>query len=209
MTITTLGNAIALRDSDTNEHNYRVTLYAIKFAQSINLAPKDIKMLIKGAFLHDVGKIGISDNILLKNGTLNEKEFEIMRSHVNKGVELVDKNSWLEDAKEVILHHHKKYDGSGYPNGVKGENIPTVARIFTIVDVFDALTSQRPYKEAFDYDKSISILKDGANKHFDGKLLHHFIKISKELYTDTRLKSKEELKDELASLSRSYFLSLS
>jgi len=206
MTINTLGNAIALRDSDTNEHNYRVTLYAIKFAQSIGLNNESIKILIKGAFLHDVGKIGISDNILLKNGNLDEEEFEIMRSHVIKGVELVNQNSWLEDAKDVILHHHEKYDGSGYPNNKKAHDIPKVARIFTIVDVFDALTSKRPYKEPFSYEKSIAILKKGNNKHFDGELLNFFIKISNELYLETKSKSKEELKKELDGLIKKYFL---
>jgi HD-GYP domain-containing protein (c-di-GMP phosphodiesterase class II) len=196
MTINTLGNTIALRDSDTNEHNYRVTLYSIKFAQSIDLEPESIKMLIKGAFLHDVGKIGISDNILLKNGSLNKEE----------GVELISKDSWLEDAKDVILYHHEKYDGSGYPNNVQGENIPIIARIFTIVDVFDALTSKRPYKEPYDYEKSINILKEGNNKHFDGELLTLFIKISGELYRYTRLKQKEELKKELDDLIKKYFL---
>ncbi|MCW8895833.1 HD domain-containing phosphohydrolase [Sulfurimonas sp.] len=206
MMITTLGNAIALRDSDTNEHNYRVTLYAIKFAQSINLDHKSIKMLIKGAFLHDVGKIGISDNILLKSGNLDEKEFEIMREHVLKGVELINHNSWLEDAKDVIVYHHERYDGSGYPNKIKGKKIPITARVFAIVDVFDALTSKRPYKEAFDYEKSIEILKDGYDKHFDGELLDIFIKISEKLYKETRLKTKEELKKELDTLIKKYFL---
>lgn len=206
MTINTLGNAIALRDNDTNEHNYRVTLYAIKFAQSIELDQESIKMLIKGAFLHDVGKIGISDNILLKRESLNEEELAIMRNHVIKGVELVNENSWLEDAKDVILNHHEKYDGSGYPNSKKTNDIPLVAKIFTIVDVFDALTSKRPYKEPYTYEKSVDILKEGYNKHFDGDLLNYFLEISNELYTDTRLKSKDELKEELDSLIKKYFL---
>lgn len=206
MTINTLGNAIALRDSDTNEHNYRVTLYAIKFAQTVDLDIENIKVLIKGAFLHDVGKIGISDNILLKNGSLNEEEFKIMRSHVIKGVELINSDSWLEDAKDVILYHHEKYDGSGYPNAIKAKKIPITARIFTIVDVFDALTSKRPYKEPFSYEKSIEILKEGYNKHFDGELLDIFIKISYKLYSDTRAKEKKELKEELETLIKNYFL---
>jgi putative nucleotidyltransferase with HDIG domain len=205
-TVTTLGSAIALRDSDTNEHNYRVTLYAIKFAQVINLDTKSMKMLIKGAFLHDVGKIGISDNILLKNGTLNDEEFEIMRSHVIKGVDLVSTDSWLDDAVDVILNHHEKYDGTGYPNKTKGEDIPKIARVFTIVDVFDALTSKRPYKEPFSYEKSIDILKKGYDTHFDGKLVDLFIQISQQLYDETRLKTKDELKEELSILIKKYFL---
>lgn len=162
--------------------------------------------MIKGAFLHDVGKIGISDNILLKNGTLNDEEFKIMRSHVLKGVELVNQNAWLKDAQDVILNHHEKYDGSGYPNNISANDIPKIARIFTIVDVFDALTSKRPYKEAFSYEDSIKILNEGYNKHFDGALLNSFIKISNKLYQDTRVKTKEELKQELNSLIKKYFL---
>ena len=112
--VSTLGNAIALRDSTTNEHNYRVTIYAITFAKELHLDDTQIKKLIIGAFLHDVGKIGISDSILLKDSKLTNNE-------------------------------------SGYPNKLKGENIPLIARIFTIVDVFDALTSKRPYKEIFSF----------------------------------------------------------
>lgn len=194
-TITTLGNAIALRDSDTNEHNYRVTLYSIKFAQTIGLDDESIKTLIKGAFLHDVGKIGISDNILLKNTHLNEEEFEIMRSHVIKGVKLVSKNSWLEDAKDVILYHHEKYDGSGYLKGLKGEQIPINARIFAIADVFDALTSKRPYKEPFSYEKTKSMMQELSGKHFDPILLDTFFNIVPELYNDIKDKySDDEIK---------------
>ena len=203
--INTLGNAIALRDSDTNEHNYRVTLYAIKLAQETTLDKEDIQKLIKGAFLHDVGKIGISDNILLKNGNLNEEEFNIMSGHVLKGVALVKENSWLKDSTDVILHHHERFDGSGYPNKVKGLNIPKIARLFTIVDVFDALTSRRPYKEPFSYEDSITIIKNGRATHFDPNLVDSFIKISKELYDSTNLKPKEQLKKELDELIKKYF----
>jgi len=206
MTINTLGNAIALRDSDTNEHNYRVTLYAVKLAKEIGLENEDIQKLIKGAFLHDVGKIGISDNILLKHGKLDHEEFEIMKGHVLKGIELIEGNFWLLDATDVILCHHEKYDGSGYPNGVKGECIPLIARIFSIIDVFDALTSKRPYKEPFSYDKTIKILKESGGSHLDPKLLTAFFTISKDLYQYSRSKSALELKTELELLTQEYFL---
>jgi len=206
MTINTLGNAIALRDSDTNEHNYRVTLYAVKLAKELNIDEDDIKKLIKGAFLHDVGKIGVSDNILLKNGKLNHEEFEIMKEHVLKGVELVDGNSWLKDATDVILYHHEKYDGSGYPNAIKGEDIPLIARIFSVIDVFDALTSKRPYKEPFSYEKTIKILKDSSGSHFDNIVLRAFFKISQNLYQYSNSKSSLELKTELELLTEEYFL---
>jgi len=205
MTINTLGNAIALRDSDTNEHNYRVTIYVIKFAEHLNLKNEEIQILIKGAFLHDVGKIGISDNILLSDSKLNHEEFEIMKEHVLKGAQLVEKNPWLKESKEVILYHHEKFDGSGYLKGLKGKKIPKYARIFSIVDVFDALTSKRPYKESFSYEKSIEILKKASNVHFDEEYLEAFFDISEDFYEKIRLKSEDDLKELLESLIKKYF----
>ncbi|MCF6330258.1 MAG: HD domain-containing protein [Sulfurimonas sp.] len=205
MMINTLGNTIALRDSDTNEHNYRVTLYAIKLAQKIELDKKDMQKLIKGAFLHDIGKIGISDNILLKKDKLNKDEINTMKKHVLKGVALVKENSWLKDSIDVILNHHEKFDGSGYPCKVKGLNIPKIARIFSIIDVFDALTSKRPYKEAFSYEESITIIKNKRGSHFDPDLVNIFLQISKELYDTTNSRSKKQLKEELDELIEKYF----
>ncbi len=206
MTINTLGNAIALRDSDTNEHNYRVTLYAVRLAESIGLKNHEIKKLIVGAFLHDVGKIGISDTILLKHGKLDEHEFGVMQEHVLKGIDLIKGNGWLEESKDVILYHHERYDGSGYPHGLSAEQIPIAARIFSIVDVFDALTSKRPYKEAFSYEKSVETLQESSGTHFDSVLLERFVKISSKLYEDTGLKPQEVLKEELDVLIKRYFL---
>ena len=205
MTLNTLGNTIALRDSDTSEHNYRVTLYSIKLAIAINLNDENIKKIIVGAFLHDIGKIGIPDNILLKNGKLTDEEFIIMKEHVIKGVQIIQDNPWLENAKDVILYHHEKYDGTGYPNGLKGKNIPLIARIFAIIDVFDALTSQRPYKKAFSYNKAIEILKENSGTHFDKELLQSFINISEELYNSVTTKTQVELKEELKDLTKKYF----
>lgn len=206
MTLNTLGNAIALRDSDTNEHNYRVTIYALLLAQKMQLSDDEMRELIKGAFLHDVGKIGISDKILLKNGKLTDEEFEIMKEHVLKGVRLIDGNSWLEDSKDIILCHHEKYDGSGYPNGLKNSEIPIGAKIFSLVDVFDALTSKRPYKEPFSFEKSVQIIKEGSGSHFDPVVVENFFGIAKELYDYVLLKNQEELKNELDNLIRKYFL---
>jgi len=204
-TIHTLGNAIALRDSDTNEHNYRVTLYAVKFAVSIGLNQNQIQRLIIGSFLHDVGKIGISDTILLKNSRLTDDEFKIMKEHVNKGIELIKDKEWLENARDIIKYHHEKYDGSGYPNGIIAENIPVIARLFSIVDVFDALTSKRPYKDALNYEDSINLLNQESETHFDKVFLENFIKISKDLYTKINAMSPKQLKDELNSTIKKYF----
>lgn len=168
-----LGSAIAKRDSDTNIHNYRVTIYAIRLAEALGHSSAEVRGLISGAFLHDVGKIGISDNILLKPGRLNEEEFAVMRTHVLLGVDIIAKSNWLESARDVVEFHHEKFDGSGYMRGLKGEEIPLNARIFAIVDVFDALTSRRPYKEPYSFDEAMSILRRDSGSHFDPAIMKH------------------------------------
>jgi len=148
-TIQVLGSAIAKRDSDTDVHNYRVTLYSVRLAEAAGLPNRELQELIKGAFLHDVGKIGIHDAILLKPGPLDDEEFAEMKRHVEYGLDIVGRSRWLEDAARVVGNHHEKWDGSGYLQGLSGEGIPVSARIFAIADVFDALTSRRRYKDAF------------------------------------------------------------
>lgn len=173
----TLGNAVAKRDSDTDEHNYRVCLYAIRFAEELGLTHEQIQRLTVGAFLHDVGKIGISDNILLKPGKLTEPEFESMRQHVRIGGDIIAGSRWLARAKDVVLFHHEHYDGSGYLQGLKGDRIPLSARLFAIIDVFDALTSKRPYKEPVSVDAALKLMQAGRASHFDPKLLDVFVKL--------------------------------
>ncbi len=176
-TLKLLGNAIAKRDSDTNTHNYRVTLYAVAIAEALELDNGFIQGLIKGSFLHDVGKIAIPDAILLKPGRLDADEFAIMRTHVTHGLDIIKPSAWLDDAAAVVGGHHEKVDGSGYPLGIYGERIPLEARIFAVADVFDALTSKRPYKEAMSIEKALAIMEDGRDAHFDGKVLDVGIKV--------------------------------
>ena len=177
-----LGSAIAKRDSDTDAHNYRVTLYAIRLAESMSMSHASIESLIVGAFLHDVGKIGISDQILLKPGKLTLEEFEVMKTHVIHGSEIVQFSNWLHCAHDVILYHHEKFDGSGYPNGLSGNAIPLNARLFAVVDVFDALTSKRPYKEPIPFAEAMDIIRGGAGKHFDPDIVGNFELIALSLY---------------------------
>ena len=191
-TILALGNAIAKRDSDTDEHNYRVTYYSLCLAEHLKMPPGAIRTLVKGAFLHDVGKIGIRDNILLKHDKLTNEEFTEMQTHVELGEQIVKNIRWLADAREVILFHHERYDGSGYPYGTAGNRIPLTARIFAVVDVFDALTSQRPYKQAFSYEDAIKILFNEVQR-FDPKILNAFLEISEMLYNETAPAGKMEL----------------
>ncbi|MBF0568929.1 MAG: HD domain-containing protein [Nitrospirae bacterium] len=200
-----LGSAIAKRDSDTNSHNYRVTIYAVTLGAALSLKEDEMRSLIKGSFLHDIGKIAISDNILLKPGNLTEEEFDQMKTHVLHGVDIVGRYAWLTDAVAVVVYHHEKYDGNGYLGRLAGEDIPITARIFSIADVFDALTSKRPYKEPYSYEKSIEILKEGSGKHFDPELLEVFTGLSAELYDKTSKAEDAVLEKSLRELVRDYF----
>lgn len=204
-TIEALGNAIAKRDSDTNSHNFRVTWYSIKIAEAMELQKEKMAGLIMGAFLHDIGKIGIRDNILLKPGKLDSGEFEIMKTHVTQGGEILRGIEWLVDAKKVVLEHHERMDGKGYPNGLKGEVISIEARIFMISDVFDALTSKRPYKEPIPLHKAIEIMQEESGTHFDSDIFEKFKNISSKLYEKASDANLKTLKRMLALEVGKYF----
>jgi putative nucleotidyltransferase with HDIG domain len=177
-----LGSAVAKRDRGTNSHNFRVTIYAIRLAEEVGLSRERIRGLIKGAFLHDVGKIAIADAILQKPGRLTADETDVMKAHVRHGVEIVGKFRWLEDALDVVRHHHEKVDGTGYPAGLRGDEIPVAARIFAIVDVFDALTTRRPYKEPAPLHEAVFALLAGKGSAFDPALLETFLALAPELH---------------------------
>lgn len=201
-----LGSAIAKRDSDTNSHNYRVTIYAVRLAETSGLPSAQIRNLIMGAFLHDVGKIGIRDNILLKPAKLSDEEFAVMHNHVLLGVDIISKSNWLAGAREVVEFHHEKFDGSGYMQGLKGAEIPLNARIFAIVDVFDALTSKRPYKESFGFEKAMDMLQRDSGSHFDPALLLTFSGIASSLYQEASHADDSTLVALLNRLVKKHFI---
>ncbi len=201
-----LGSAIAKRDSDTNLHNYRVAIYAVKLAEAIALDRAAIHDLIAGAFLHDVGKIGISDNILLKPGRLDDKEFAVMRTHVALGVDILKKSAWLQRARDVVEFHHERYDGTGYLKGLKGDAIPINARIFAVVDIFDALTSKRPYKEPIPFAEALGILRDYAGNHLDPRLVDAFAGMIEPLFHDIGAASDKEVEQMLKTLIDRYIV---
>ncbi|MBX9935794.1 MAG: HD domain-containing protein [Burkholderiaceae bacterium] len=177
-----LGRAIAKRDSDTGAHNYRVAWLAASTAQALGLQGAAMQSLIAGSFLHDAGKIGIPDAILLKPGRLNEAEMATMRTHVALGEDIVTGAGWLDGARDVVGSHHEKWDGSGYPRSLSGQNIPLSARIFAVADVFDALSSRRPYKEPLPFEQVMSILHEGRGSHFDPLVLDTFTQLAPELH---------------------------
>ncbi|MFZ5510682.1 MAG: HD-GYP domain-containing protein [Pseudomonadota bacterium] len=178
----TLGSAVAKRDSDTSLHNYRVTLYALRLAEELDLPHQEMHGLIAGAFLHDVGKIAIPDVILLKPARHSDDEFEIMKTHVAHGLDIAASSSWLLPARQVIACHHERFDGTGYPQGLAGAQIPVAARVFAIADVFDALTSVRPYKPPIALDRSLAMMAAERGRHFDPAILDRFLAIAPNLY---------------------------
>ena len=200
-----LGSAIAKRDADTDSHNYRVTLYSAHFAKALGRPPGEIAALIAGAFLHDVGKIGIADAILLKRGRLTEDEFGIMKGHVPIGEDIIRDSRWLAGAGEVVACHHEWFDGSGYPKGLKGPEIPINGRIFAIVDVFDALNSRRPYKDPLPLEETLGIMRRDPGRHFDPELLETFLGMAPDLYGRFHGDDGETLKQELAAVVETYF----
>jgi len=204
-TLAVLGSAIAKRDSDTDAHNYRVSLYSARIGQAMGLGRTEMQSLVKGAFLHDVGKLGIPDAILLKPGRLDDGEFTVMQSHVEKGVDIVQRSSWLRDGIAVAGYHHEKYGGGGYPHNLRGEDIPIAARIFAVADVFDALTSARPYKKPLDFDEAMDLLEQGRGGHFDPAVLNAFAKIARDLHERYAGREGEDLRNELAALVEEYF----
>lgn len=178
-----LGRAIARRDSDTGAHNYRVAWIAARVGEEMGLSGAAMQSLIAGSFLHDVGKIGIPDAILLKPGRLDRTEMATMRTHVEIGEGIVRGMGWLDGAHAVVAGHHEKWNGSGYPRGSVGEQIPLAARIFAIADVFDALASRRPYKEPMPFDAVMTTLRGDVGTHFDPAAFAVFETIADEVHT--------------------------
>ncbi len=172
--LTVLGKLTELRDRDTAGHNLRVTLYTLLFAQALKLPPRSILWATVGAMIHDIGKLAVPDSILGKKGSFTPEERTEMETHVLHGVALVNQSDMLSQATTVLIAHHERYDGSGYPRGLKGEEIPFEARLFALIDVFDALTSVRVYKPALSLDEALAVMAEGRDTHFDPVLFDQF-----------------------------------
>lgn len=182
-TIRRLAIAAEYRDEGTAAHIMRMSNYAAALAKGLKFPPGKIEIVLHASPMHDVGKIGIPDGILLKKGKLEDKEWEIMRRHTTIGSRILkESNSDFLKAGEVIAaSHHEKWDGSGYPNGLKGEEIPHLGRLCAVADVFDALTTKRPYKEAFSNEAAFDIIKKGRGTHFDPEVVDIFFEKIEEI----------------------------
>lgn len=200
-----LGRAIAKRDSDTGAHNYRVAWIAARIGEEMGLSGSSMQALIAGSFLHDVGKIAIPDAILLKPGPLDDREMSVMRTHVDQGVEIVKGMGWLDGAHEVVAGHHEKWDGSGYPKQLAGDSIPLAARIFALADVFDALSSKRPYKTAMPFESVVDILRTNTGSHFDPRVMSVFERVADEIRKKLHDASEADARALLEAQIRKHF----
>lgn len=174
-----LARASEYRDDDTGEHTIRVGVISSRIADRLGLDPEEVDMIRRAAPLHDIGKIGIPDSILLKPGKLTSEEFAVMRSHVKIGASLLAGSSskLMLMAEKIALSHHERWDGTGYSMGLKGEEIPLPGRIVAVADVYDALTHDRPYKQAWPADKAVDEIKSQSGKHFDPQVVDAFVQV--------------------------------
>ena len=196
-TIIRLSRAAEYRDEDTGAHILRISAISAAITHQLGLGDKVAKSIRYAAPMHDIGKIGIPDHILLKPDKLLEDEWEVMKQHTTLGMRILEGATagYEKLAGAIALTHHEKWDGTGYPRGFKGKEIPLLGRIVAIADVFDALTSKRPYKGAFSLAKSFDIIKEGQGSHFDPELVNVFFSIKDEIVA-----IKDKYKDEHESL---------
>jgi PAS domain S-box-containing protein/putative nucleotidyltransferase with HDIG domain len=176
-TIEGWSRAMDLRDKETEGHTQRVTELTLSMARSIGLKEEDMTHIRRGGLLHDIGKIGVPDQILLKDEGLTEAEWKIMRKHPVFAYEMLSSIAYLEPALDIPYCHHEKWDGSGYPRGLEGEQIPLAARIFSIVDVWDAIISDRPYRAAWTREKSLEYIQGESGKYFDPEVVKVFLNL--------------------------------
>jgi len=214
VTILALASLAEIRDNETGNHLRRTQAYIKLLAESLErhprfslkLTPINIDLIHKSAPLHDIGKVGIPDEILLKPGKLTAEEFEIMKTHTTMGLEAIEKAEremgrsapFLAVAKEIAGSHQEKWDGSGYPQGLAGDNIPLSARLMAVADVYDALVSERPYKKPFSHSQACTMIAEGRGKHFDPDIVDAFLKIHLKFdeiakkHTDARLENSQQ-----------------
>ena len=179
-TIDGLSHALDLRDRETEGHSRRVTEVTIKLAQALDISDEEITHIRRGSLMHDIGKIGIPDSILHKPEPLADEEWSIMRKHPQFAYDMLASIEYLRPALVIPYNHHEKWDGTGYPRGLTGEEIPMSARLFAIADVWDALTSDRPYRPAWSQEQALAYIREQSGKHFDPKVVELFFKVIQE-----------------------------
>lgn len=198
ITLEALGDALDMRDAETEGHSRRVTAFTIAIARQMGIPSEsqEMRIIARGAFLHDIGKMAIPDNILRKPAKLTPQEFEVMREHCFHGYQMVKRIPFLQDAAEIVYAHQEMYDGHGYPRGLKGDEIPLGARIFAIADTLDAMTSDRPYRAAQSMEAARREIDAWSGRQFDPQVVKVFLAMSPKIF--------EDLRKQIDSQGRSY-----
>ncbi|HVC46402.1 MAG TPA: HD domain-containing phosphohydrolase [Terracidiphilus sp.] len=186
VTLEALGDALDLKDSETEGHSKRVTAYTIALARAMGISPTEIKVIARGAFLHDIGKMAIPDEILRKPGKLTKEEEEVMRDHCSRGYHILRKIPFLSEAAAIVYTHQEHFDGGGYPSGLRGAEIPIGARIFAVADTLDAITSDRPYRRSQSFDVAREEILRCSASQFDPAVVEVFLRIPNELWLELR-----------------------
>lgn len=186
VTLEALGDALDLKDSETEGHSKRVTAYTIALARAMGIPPNEIKIIARGAFLHDIGKMAIPDEILRKPGKLTPEEQVIMQDHCTRGYHILRKIPFLSEAAAIVYTHQEHYDGNGYPSRLRGNEIPIGARIFAVADAMDAITSDRPYRKARTFEMAREEILRCSGSQFDPNVVEVFLKIPNELWHELR-----------------------
>ena len=186
ITLEALGDALDLKDKETEGHSRRVTAFTIAIARAMGLAGDQIRIIARGAFLHDIGKMAIPDDILRKPGKLTSEQTAIMREHCYKGYQIVKKIPFLQDACDIIYSHQEKFDGTGYPRKLKGKEIPLGARIFAVADTLDAITSDRPYRSRQSDAAARQEIEDWTGRQFDPEVVQVFLAMPENIWEDLR-----------------------
>jgi putative nucleotidyltransferase with HDIG domain len=191
ITIEAMGDALDLRDEETEGHSKRVTAYTIALARAVGVSGEQLRTIARGAFLHDIGKIATPDAILLKPGHLNEEEMKIMREHCRRGYDMVRKIPFLCEASEIVFAHQERFDGTGYPRGLRGSNIPLGARIFAIADTLDAMTSDRPYRKGANIVTARAEIERCSGTQFDPDIVEVFLRMPENSWMKLREESMQ------------------
>lgn len=190
-TMLALAAALEARDAETRRHSDRVVAYCLCLGKALKLGGSEMMTLEQGALLHDIGKIGVRDAVLLKRGALTDEEWAHMRLHVQFGARILSGIDFLKGASEIVAQHHERFDGAGYPDGIAGESICRGARIFAVGDAVDAITSNRPYRKARPFEQAAEELTRGSGTQFDPAVVRAFVDVPFDTWRETRYAAAE------------------
>jgi cyclic di-GMP phosphodiesterase len=193
VTLEALGDALDLKDAETEGHSKRVTAYTIAIARALGLPKEEVSVIARGAFLHDIGKMAIPDNILRKPGKLTHEETLIMREHCYRGYQMLRKIPFLSEACDIVYSHQERFDGTGYPRGLRAQEIPLGARIFSIADTLDAITCDRPYRKAQSLDAARAEIKRCSATQFDPDIVEIFLRMPDNIWEDLRREINDQI----------------